>query len=241
MVHDNPESFADLDGHAQSGEQIKGNSGMTAWQFDKANNLWLITGNGHSQIWSPYGGTPSVNVAENVIWDNDANGGQGLSNSQQTQFKNMQKETEALYQQVNIYFLVTYTNGTITWGDDAKPVNISGAVSGELNVFVMGGYLPPQFHGASGAGDGMSTIQQLGSKTYAFSFIGLHSSIPHWILSHEFAHHFLGNTRGGAELVQKVLGEVYINHFVLPHIQSYGGILRGNASSPTFTGVCPPN
>jgi RHS repeat-associated protein len=239
MVTDNPESFADLDGHAQSGEQIKGNSGMTVWRVES--NLWVVTVNGQTHIVFPYGGTPSVNVAENVIWDNDANGGQGLSNSQKTQFKGMQKETEALYQKVNIYFLVTYTNGSITWGDDAKPVDISGAVSGELNVFVMSGYLPPQFHGAWGVGDGMSTIQQLGKKNYAFSFIGLQNSTPHWILSHEFAHHFLGNTLGGASLGQKVLGEVYINHMVLPHIQSYGGILRGYASSPNFTGICPPN
>jgi RHS repeat-associated protein len=232
-VANNPTSHLDPYGHAQSADQMK--SMLSSYQFDSANDLWLVGG----RIWSPNGGTSPITVKENVIYDTEARRGVGLNEKDKAQFASMQKETGQLYGQINIRFDVTYRDGEIVWTTGGYPGYVNGAEQGALNVVVQDHRLGVWAAGASGDGSGASYIFQ----GKAFSWVGL-AAAEHWTLSHEFAHHFLGNTMGNAsiweQLVRGVAGDIYINRFVLPNITSFSDRLRHYASSPCFTGgSCP--
>jgi hypothetical protein len=58
-----------------------------------------------------------VTVPENVIFDQDANGGTGLTCEQECKFKDEQAKMEKFYAQIGIQFKVTYTKGrsSIRW------------------------------------------------------------------------------------------------------------------------------
>jgi RHS repeat-associated protein len=230
IVTDDPESFADLDGHGGNGGSDFSPLG-DAWQFSSANNLWVV--NGH--LWSPNGGTAPTTVFENIIWDTGSNGSKPVTAADKAKFGKMQEETAALYERVNINLSVEYHDGYIDWTGGGYPADVIGSKIGSLNVFVFSGRVPLGIIGVWGDGSGSAGIQ-FGK---AFAFIGL-SEAQHWTLSHEFAHHFLGDTRGKAGIWQKIwqntVGDSYINLFVLPHITSFGETLRQNASSPCFTG-----
>ncbi len=228
-VGDSPVSRTDSDGHA--GGDMKDDP----WRFNSANHLWLVGG----RIWSPNGGTAPITVNERVIWDTEANSGLGVTENQKKQFAAMQRETEQLYKQVNINLSVTYTEGAVTYTTGGNPVDVSGAISGALNVFVTNHRLGVAYAVAYGTGGEVSFI----FKGAAYTFIGL-AAAKHWSLSHGFAHHFLGNTMGHYTLWEKVLynayGDAYIDHYVLRNITAYGDSLRQYASSPCFTGgSCP--
>lgn len=231
-VLNNPTTHLDPDGH--KGDRCDASPCDDAWQFDSANDRWLVGG----RIWSPNGGTPPVTVQENVINDTEANNGQGLTDKQKAQFAAMQKETQDLYAQVNIHFSVTHTQGYIVSSMGGLPVDITGAQSGALNVFVTGGRLGLGLD-PSGTGAGSSGIQTLQGTRFAFTFIGL-AAASHWTLSHELAHHFLGDTQHERGYFGNLFRESYINRLVLPHIQWFANTLRQNASSPCFAGdSCP--
>jgi RHS repeat-associated protein len=221
MVADDPKSLADPDGHGHNAGEVN------VWNFDPLNDLWLVKG----AVWSPNGGTPPITVNENVIWNQNSNNGRGLTSTQKAHFGRMQEETEELFGQANIQFSVTYTDGSMDRDERGFPSAIYGAVANKLNVFVVGGALDRQITGSVYATAGSSTIQW----GKAFTFIGL-SEAEHWTLSHEFAHHFLGNTQGKVTRFQYLVGETYIKHFVLRNIPRYADTLRYYASKPIFGG-----
>ncbi len=235
-VGNNPTTRLDPDGHAQTADVIKQNQLDKPWQFNRASNLWLTRGG----IWSPNGGTPPITVKENIILDSEAHGGTGqFTDKELNQLAAMQKETEQLYGRVNIQFDVYGTSGEILWTTGGYPAVIYGAEQGALNVYVQDHRLGVWAAGASGDGSGASSI--FGGA--AVSFIGL-AAASQRTLSHEFAHHFLGNTLGHMgfweAIVRNTAGDIYINQFVLPNVQSFGPRLRRYASSPCFTGgSCP--
>jgi hypothetical protein len=134
----------------------------------------------------------------------------------------MLKETEGVYGQVGIKFRVTYTSGEIVHDMGGHDVDVTGSVKGALNVFVTG-HLGIAEVGASGDSGASTRIQ--GS---AVSFIGV-SGAPHWILSHELAHQFLGDTKRQPGFFSNLFRDAYINRFVLPHIQSHANELQNGA------------
>jgi len=171
-------------------------------------------------------GQQQVSLNMNVIYDRDANVGKGLSDAQKKSFQGMLDETMSLYGRVGIKFNVTFTTDSITYDMGGIPLDIGGARVGALNTFVTGNRLGVAFVGSSGDGGGSSTI----FKGMAFNFIGL-AAASHWTLSHETAHHLLGHTKGQAGLIAKVMPEIYINRFVLPHITKYSDVLRNGVKN----------
>jgi len=166
-----------------------------------------------------------VTVPENVIFDSDANGGQGLTCEQVCKFKDLETKMEQFYAQIGIQFKTTYSEGAIVYDTGGRIVDIPDAKRGSLNVFVFGGSLPVILNGAWGAGTGAAGIMGLQGQNFAFSFIGLQDADVH-TLEHEFAHHFVGNTLGKTGFFKNLFMDTYIDDFVLKDPTKYGNMMR---------------
>jgi len=113
-----------------------------------------------------------VTVNVNVIYDKNANGGKGVSDSQKAGFeKNQLQNAKDQYGNADIHLNVSYTAGEIN-----SKGNLTGVEKGSLNVFVTDSGGPVS---ASSGG-------------YALSRINISSSNKD-DLSHEMAHHFMGD------------------------------------------------
>jgi uncharacterized protein RhaS with RHS repeats len=119
-----------------------------------------------------------VTVNVNVIYDKNANGGKGVSDSQKAGFeKNQLQNAKDQYGNADIHLNVTYTAGEIN-----SKGNLTGVDKGSLNVFVTDSGGPVS---ASSGG-------------YALSRINANSS-NNDDLSHEMAHHFMGDMSSALE------------------------------------------
>lgn len=101
-------------------------------------------------------------------------------------------------------------------------VDVSTAVKGALNVLVTS-KLGVAEVGASGENGASGRLQG-----NAVSFIGL-GGAPHWILSHELAHQFLGDTTRSASFLTNFTRDLYINRDVLPNITAHSSEVRKGA------------
>jgi len=119
-----------------------------------------------------------VTVNVNVIYDKNANDGQGLTNSEKASFeKNQLQKAKDEYGDADIHLNVSYSEGAVTRTDTG--LNITGLKAGALNVVATDQVLPDQ--GQSG----------MSGKT-AVSLVNPNSGD----LPHEMAHQFTGDTRG---------------------------------------------
>lgn len=161
-------------------------------------------------------------ISLNVIYDSQANDGTGLTAKEKNSFQKMLSETEGEYGQIGIAFKAKYASGHLTYDEHDDLNGVTSSQKDGINVFVTS-VLGISLTGAYG-GPGASTIQ----NGKAFTFIGIQDA-AHWTLSHEFAHQFLGDTRGQSGVLKNIFRDTYINRFVLPHIQAHAAELRKGA------------
>jgi len=121
-----------------------------------------------------------VTVKRNVIYDKNANDGNGLTDKQKAQFeKGLLEDAKNEYGDAKVHFDVSYSTGAV----DTEKSTVTGTVLGAFNVVVTDG----RFLSASGGS------QIVHGK--ALTFINMDRA-DNDILSHELAHHFTGDTRG---------------------------------------------
>jgi len=124
-----------------------------------------------------------VTVNVNVIYDRNANDGNGLSDKQKAAFQSgILKSAVGEYGSAGVKLNVTYTPGSL---DDSNLSNakISGAKKGAVNVIVSD-HVP-------------GTTDSAASKTLngvAYSFLNINAASK-GDLGHELAHVFLGHTK----------------------------------------------
>src|SRR6185437_12280262 len=139
-----------------------------------------------------------ITVTLNIVYDSQANGGDGLTDKEKSEFGKMLAETEAEYGQIGIKFHITTTSGHFTYDEHQDLTGFTGAQKNGINVFVIT-KLGISETGAFG-GPGASSIQH----GIAASYIGTDDA-KHWTLSHELAHHFTGNTKGEGGVLKNTL------------------------------------
>jgi hypothetical protein len=116
-----------------------------------------------------------VTVNVNVIYDQNSNNGQGLTDKQKSNFENTQLQgAKDQYRNADIHLNVTYTAGSITMND--KGMSISGLHADALNVVVT---------------DQHQTDSGIAGKT-PITFLNANSTDKQ-DLPHEMAHHFTGD------------------------------------------------
>jgi len=121
-----------------------------------------------------------VTVNVNVIYDKNANNGQGLTAQQKSDFKKGQlQDAKDEYGNADIHLNVTYTAGAVSSTDDGK-LSVSGLKAGSLNLVV--------------TDQVASSMSGMAGKT-AVSFINANSTNEDDV-AHEMAHQFMGDTRG---------------------------------------------
>jgi RHS repeat-associated protein len=236
MVSDNPESFVDLDGHYPGGEPSAGQVGVpeanpqpclndpktntscnASGSPDPATSDALSTSTQQQVNTIRAQAQQQITVNLNVIYDQDAK----LTGKDKATFGSMLKETEGLYGKIGIGFNVTYTFGSRVTDMGGMDVDVGGAKKSALNVFVSSSLTVAEV-GATGDNGASTRLQG-----NAVSFIGIGG--PHWVLSHELAHQFLGDTKHPPGFFSNLFRDTYINHFILPHVTSYGAELRKGA------------
>ena len=138
-----------------------------------------------------------VTVKVNVIYDKNANDGNGLTDKQKADFEKGQLQSaKDQYGNANIHLDVTYTEGTMS--NENGKTSISGLKTGALNVFVS---------------DQVQTSSSgLAGKT-AVSWVNPNSND----LAHEMAHQFMGDTQGWRNYVMThdptAIGAILLNTF----------------------------
>ena len=119
-----------------------------------------------------------INVKVNVIYDRNANGGEGLTDKQKAKFQNsLLKQAKSEYGDSKIHLDVGYTAGAVKGG------KVQGVVRGSLNVIVSDGALT--------LAPGVTTE----SGGYALTGININRA-DSGTLAHEFSHLFAGDTNG---------------------------------------------
>ena len=118
-----------------------------------------------------------VTVNVNVIYDKNANGGDGLTDKQKASFeKNQLQNAKDQYGNADIHLNVSYTAGGVT--SDGGKMSVSGLQAGALNVVVT-----DQINGAVSGVSGHTAV----------SFIPANGAKSD-DLPHEMAHQFMGDT-----------------------------------------------
>ncbi len=119
-----------------------------------------------------------VTVNVNVIYDKNANGGDGLTDKQKASFeKNQLQNAKDQYGNADIHLNVTYSAGAVT--NDGGKLSVSGMQAGALNVVVT-----DQINGA---------VSGVSASHMAASFIPANGAKTD-DLPHEMAHQFMGDT-----------------------------------------------
>jgi len=120
-----------------------------------------------------------VTINVNVIYDKNANDGNGLTDKQKTDFEKGQlQNAKDQYGSADIHLNVSYTAGALS--TDNGKTTVSGLQAGALNVIVT---------------DQVGTAASgIAGKT-AFTFINVNSTNKE-DLPHEMAHRFMGDTQG---------------------------------------------
>jgi RHS repeat-associated protein len=164
-----------------------------------------------------------VSVKVNVIYDANANKGQGLTDKQKAQFEKTQlQKAKDEYGDAKIRLEVTYTEGRF---DSSKGRIVGGISADAINVLVTTQNLGTAAEAASQVRNGI-----------AATAIDI-SRAGEGVLGHEFAHHFLGHTTssignamsdyGGliGNMIANTYGEVYVGRarFGLALLGSQGG------------------
>ncbi len=118
-------------------------------------------------------------IKVNVIYDKNANGGEGLKDKQKAKFeKHLLQDAKDEYGDAKVHFEVSRTEA-----DESDRGNLGGVVPGALNVIVGDSSLTTD--------SGVSWM----SGGYALTAININMAEDD-TLSHEMAHHFTGDTRG---------------------------------------------
>jgi RHS repeat-associated protein len=133
----------------------------------------------------------SITVTVNVIWDQTANNGKGLTNQQKEDFKKNQIQKAIKdYAKSNIQLQVTYSEGSFTVDKNNQP-NISGMQSDAVNVVASSQTL---------TGSPQSVMTQQGDAVTLIPVNDVHenNAFPLFTntIEHELGHHFLGHTSG---------------------------------------------
>jgi len=121
-----------------------------------------------------------VTLNVNVVYDQNANGGKGLTDQQKKTFEHQQlQDAKDEYGSADIHLNVTYSSGAVS--DNS----LTGLVSGAVNVLVsdhtMSGEAGDSGRTTAGGFFSMLNINRVGNDT----------------LSHELAHHVFGDTSFG--------------------------------------------
>ncbi len=196
MVRDNPESFADLDGHdevVRAGPQDANGFGGTGDVSDLQPDTVLQR---QQQQPPPPQAQQSRTVQLNVIYD------QRLTPEQKNEFKDgLVKRASEEFSHSNIQFAATYSNGTI----DRATGNIKGNLQeGSLNV-VATDHVPRVL-----APQGESGVSGRYGKYYV-SVVGVADG-SRGVLSHEIAHQLLQHPDKGTGTLnwRYYLGEISV-------------------------------
>jgi RHS repeat-associated protein len=148
-----------------------------------------------------------VTINVNVIYDEYANKGAGLTPKEKAKFEKEQlQKMKDEYGEALVHFEVAYSEGGFHRGTN----KLTGLKEGAMNVLVTTGSLP---------GTGEPEMAAMLKSGHAVVGIDMRRA-DEGLLSHGVAHHFLGHTtsRIGLAMQQNLIGSLIANFFAEGHV-----------------------